>query len=189
MKKILVTMLLCLCFSAPAFAATEDLPPVGIAEPGVGPEDYTNQYTQIFAAADQTDYNVLRRILFWEAVRADCSYENGQYVLADPEIYHTCPYELYVATVETVLNRVLSKDFPNKIEYVQSGFVHKKLPNIGQDVDELIDDVISDVFDSGLRVLPSTSYVYFATRKQSLARNHLLIGRYRGHRMYFGEPK
>ncbi len=178
-----------LCFGNTVYAAAEDFPPIGTAEPGIGPDGYTNQYTQIFATADQTDYNVLRRILCWEAVRADCCYENGQYVLADPNKYKTCPYELYVATIETVLNRVLSKDFPNKIEDVQGGFVHKNLPNIGQDVDELIDDVISDVFDSGPRVLPRTSYVYFATKKQSAARNHLLIGQYRGHRMYFGEPK
>ena len=166
-------------------------PVEGYVEIGIGPEVYGNVYTPIYVSADQSDYNALRRVIFWEAVRADCGYENGKYVLADPKVYKTCPYELYLATCETVLNRCLSKKYPDKISDVvyKTGFVHKELPKLSSEVDELIDDVISDVFDSGLRVLPRVSYVYFATKKQSCAKNHILIGTYAGHRMYFGEEK
>ena len=166
-------------------------PVEGYVEIGIAPGDYSNVYTPIYAEADQTDYTALRRMLFWEAVRADCGYADGKYVLADPTIYKTCPYELYLATVETVLNRCLSDKFPRKISDVvnKTGFVHKTLPELSPEVDELIDDIISDVFDSGPRVLPRISYVYFATKKQSCAKNHILIGTYVGHRMWFGEEK
>lgn len=183
---VVLFLLLGVCCGIKSQAA----PIEGIVTVGAGPEDYGNAYTPIYATADQSDYNALRRVIFWEAVRADCGYENGKYVLADPTVYKTCPYELYLATCETVLNRCLSDKFPNKITLVcyKTGFVHKDLPTLSPEVDELIDDVISDVFDSGPRVLPA-SYVFFATKKQSCAKNHILIGTYVGHRMYFGEEK
>lgn len=184
---VVLFLLLGVCCEIKSQAA----PIEGVATVGAGPEDYGNVYTPIYATADQADYNALRRVIFWEAVRADCGYEDGKYVLADPTVYKTCPYELYLATAETVLNRCLSDKYPDKISDVvnKTGFVHKELPKLSQEVDELIDDVISDVFDSGLRVLPRISYVYFATKKQSCAKNHILIGEYIGHRMYFGEEK
>lgn len=148
-----------------------------------------NEYSVIFDSATEEDYEALREVLFWEVARADCGInKDGQYYF----MCYDCPFELYLAVGETVLNRCIHNGYPNTIYEVchkRQEFVCKPLPKLSWEVEERIDDTIAELVNGGRAILPSRNYIFFATKKQSCAKNHILIGTKIGHRMWFGEEK
>lgn len=139
--------------------------------------EYENVYHEVFEAATEDDFKQLERVVYWEAARAEC------------------PLEVEIAVVETVCNRVLDPNWPNTIAGVCTDkrygrqFVCKYFIPENDKQAELVSDAIEYVMENGRTVLPSTNYLYFATKKQSCGKNHILIGTKKGHRMYFCESK
>lgn len=128
----------------------------------VGASPEFNVYQSVIDGITEVDLEALREVVYWEAAVCDC------------------PIEVDVAVVETVFNRMLSDDpyFKNSSVYSvcnQKGqFYRKSIPsNVSM---EDVDDAISIVFREGLTVLPSTDYEYFATKMQTLGKDHVWIG-------------
>lgn len=136
-------------------------------------EDMTAYQTTINAMTDK-ELDELCRVMFLEC--------RGE------------PFEGKVAVAETILNRVISEDWPDT--------VHDVLSQRGQfatwhhiakayDVKESniavaqaeINRAIMYVHDNGRTVLPSEKYVYFDTRGAN-GRNHIQIGNH-----YFGKGR
>jgi len=116
-----------------------------------------NAYTAIFETMTEEDYTALCRVVYIESAIADC------------------PDHVNIAVVETVLNRVLADEFPNTIRGVckQTGqFVYKEVPAMSTATAE----AIQYVKENGMTVLPDYDYCYFATKKQSLGKDHVWIG-------------
>lgn len=137
------------------------------------------EYSSIFENATCDDFEALEQVVFWEAARADC------------------PLEVDIAVVETVCNRVLDPEWPDTIYGVihdhrwGKQFCYGDYISEHSGQDEMISDAIEYVLENGRTILPSTSYQYFATKKQSLGKNHILVGDpSRKHMyMYFCEGK
>lgn len=179
MKKIILMLMLLMLVAIPVYA--EDNVRIGVS-----PEEGASE-----CAWSDEDVYALKCVIFWEGVRADCGKRNGTYYMADPTVYHTCPFELYLGIGETVLNRVASSEYPNTIARVckqKGAFVCKNLPSIAPEVVETLDDVVAELYSAPHQVLPA-DYVFFATKKQSCAKDHIRIGDYKGHRLYFGRKK
>ena len=129
-----------------------------------------NEYSVVIASMTEADYEALSQVVYWESARC------------------CCPHEVNVAVVETVFNRMLTGGaFRNESVYAvchqKGAFVCKPIPKKASR--ELIDDAISQVVLVGRQVLPGTDYCYFATKKQSLGRDHLWIGDLKAN----GKPK
>lgn len=148
-------------------------------------ETVNNPYEGITNNCSEEECEELVQMIYWEAARCGCS------------------LEVLEATAQTAFNRMLSPDpyFPDTLGDVirQKGqFVTVKYfytEPIPEGVRETISDAISEVVN-GVMVLPNTNYVYFATAKQSVAKNHIWIGArwangapYKGLGMYYGESK
>lgn len=133
-----------------------------------------NNYSLIFKNATEEDYRALEKVVFNESACCNCS------------------HDVNVAVVETVLNRVLSDEWPDTIYGVctQKGqFVCKSFTADSAQW-ELISDAIQTVVNEGRTVLPGTDYIYFATKRQSCAKDHIKIGGEKRHTyMWFGRKK
>ena len=133
-----------------------------------------NEYKAIFETATEEDYRALEKVVYNESACCNCS------------------HEVNVAVVETVLNRVLSDEWPDTIYGVctQKGqFVCKDFTTDSTQW-ELISDAIQTVANEGRTVLPGTDYIYFATKRQSCAKDHIKIGGEKRHTyMWFGRKK
>ena len=148
-KSFIVALLMATAFSFTAQAETEEPSDVEIV----------NEYREILNNMTAEDFEALSEVVYWESARAACS------------------HDVNVAVVETVMNRVLSPDFPNTVYKVcrQKGqFYRKAIPSKASR--EAIDDAIAQVYIVGRTVLPSTDYIYFATKMQSIAKDHIWIG-------------
>lgn len=174
MKKILTIVLMIVLMSNTALAESEV---VVLAGP-----DETNAYTEVFTNATEDDMEALRNVVYWESVIAGCE------------------LDVNAAVVETVLNRVISSDsyFPDTIAGVckqRKQFVCKDA-SMSQNASQRVTEAIEFVKANGCTVLPGTDYVYFATKKQSCAKDHVWIGARKadgtpkkGLGMYFGRDK
>lgn len=129
-----------------------------------------NEYAAIFASASEADYRALEKVVYNES--AGC----------------LCKHEVNVAVVETVLNRVLQGgDYGSTIYDVCTKkwqFVCKDYKK-GTEADELIADAIAEVVNSGRTILPSCEYTLFATKKQTIGKDHIWLGE----RTHAGKPK
>ena len=141
--------------------------------------DGENIYAETFAYATEEDFVALERVLYHEAARSGCD------------------LDVCKAVVETVLNRVLDPKWPDSIKDVCEDcrwgqqFCHSYYIPEFEWQQELVDDAISEVMREGPTILPSVSYQYFATKKQSLGKNHILLGdsSKRWKYLYFCEEK
>lgn len=157
-KAVIVALLMATVCSFTAQAETEEPSKVEIV----------NEYREILNNMTAEDFEALSEVVYWESARAACS------------------HDVNVAVVETVMNRVLSQDFPNTVYKVcrQKGqFYRKAIPSKASR--EAIDDAIAQVYIVGRTVLPSVDFKYFATRKQSLGKDHIWIGELKAN----GKPK
>lgn len=128
----------------------------------VGAAPDSNVYQSVIDGITETDLEALREVVYWEAAVCDC------------------PIEVDVAVVETVFNRMLSDDpyFKNSsVSAVcnQKGQFYRRSVPADASMED-VDDAISIVFREGLTVLPDTNYEYFATKRQSLGKDHIWIG-------------
>lgn len=133
-----------------------------------------NEYKAIFESSTEEDYRALEKVVFNESACCNCS------------------HEVNTAVVETVLNRVLSDEWPDTIYEVctQRGqFVCKSFTADSAQW-ELISDAIQTAANEGRTVLPDDDYIYFATKRQSCAKDHIKIGGEKRHTyMWFGRKK
>jgi len=140
-----------------------------------------NGYEAIFASASEADYAALENVIYHESAIADCD------------------FTVNVAVAETVLNRVLQGGWGKSIYEVctaKGQFCYRKMSGVPDEhVSEDISDAIEYLANGGSGFLPSKEYIYFATKKQSYAKNHVWIGAYKngkpkkGKGMFFGEEK
>lgn len=128
----------------------------------VGASPDSNVYQSVIDGITEADLEALREVVYWEAAVCDC------------------PIEVDVAVVETVFNRMLSDDPYFKKSSVrdvcnQKGQFYRRSVPADANMED-VDDAISIVFREGLTVLPDTDYIYFATKRQSLGKDHIWIG-------------
>ena len=126
------------------------------------------EYKETFHSMTEADYEALEEVVYWESARCGC------------------PNEVNVAVVETVFNRVLSGEFPDNVYDVchqKGAFYRKAIPQSASM--EATDAAIAQAFIAGRTVLPSTEYCYFATKKQSLGKDHIWVGDIKAN----GKPK
>ena len=140
----------------------------------IAEEEDQNDYARIIELATDEEISELCRVMFLE-----CRGES---------------FEGKVAVAETILNRVLSDNWPDTIHDVLSEkgqFATWKRINTAYDVDESDTSIqqgeicraIMYVYDNVRTVLPSSKYVYFDTRGIN-GRNHIRIDG-----QYFGREK
>lgn len=140
-----------------------------------------NVYEEVFSNATEEDFDALEEVVYWESVGAGCD------------------FEVNVAVIETVCNRVLNKQWPNTIKevcYQKGQFYRKAVPDgLDEIVYQDLSDAIEYVYHNGQTMLPDTHYCYFATLKQSYAESHVWVGARRYGKpvkslgMYFGREK
>ena len=141
-----------------------------------------HEYADLIDNMTDEDYEALEQVCYHESVRAFSDFEDGE-------------FETTVEVVETVFNRAVNtgKSVYN-ICHAKNQFVCKPYKGT-QAQEEAISDAISYVINEGRTILPGSDYEFFATKKQSLGKDHVWIGQtnngkpVKGKGMYFCREK